>query len=85
MSDMPNKAALDRALDAARRNLSAEDAAKVERLSKDPRSLQQLTASLNAKDWAVVNRVLNDPEMLRKILGSTRGKNALHEFLRNIP
>lgn len=85
MSDMPNKAALDRAIDAARRNLSPEDAAKVERLAHSRNSLQNLTASMSEKDWVVVNRVLNDPDLLRKVLGSSKGKNALHEFLKNIP
>lgn len=81
MSDVPNKAAVDRAIAEAKRTLSPEDAAKMERLAKDSNSLQHLTASLSSKDWAVVNRVLNDPELLRKVLGSSRGKNALHEFL----
>jgi hypothetical protein len=40
---------------------------------------------MSEKDWVVVNRVLNDPDLLRKVLGSSKGKNALHEFLKNIP
>jgi len=85
MSDIPNKAALDRAIAAAKRSLSPEDAAKVERLAHGRDSLQNLTASLSEKDWAVVNRVLSDPDLLRKVLGSAKGKNALHEFLKNVP
>lgn len=85
MSDVPNKAAVDRAVDAARRNLSSEDAAKIERLARDRGALNQLTASLSPKDWAVVNQVLNDPNLLRRVLGSSQGKNALHEFLKKIP
>lgn len=85
MSDMPNKASLDRAVAEARRNLTAEDAAKIEQLAKNPASLKAMTSALSAKDWAVVNRVLNDPEMLKKVLGSSRGKNALHDFLKKMP
>ncbi|MBP3300583.1 MAG: hypothetical protein J6M34_03675 [Clostridia bacterium] len=85
MSDLPNKSAVDRAVAAARNNLSAEDAAKIQRLAQNRDALEKMTAGLSPKDWATVNRVLNDPEMLRKVLGSSRGKNALHEFLKKMP
>ena len=85
MSDLPNKAAVDRAVAAARNSLSPEDAAKIQRLSQNREALEKMTAGLSPKDWATVNRVLNDPEMLRKVLGSSRGKNALHDFLKKMP
>lgn len=85
MSDLPNQAAVDRAVAAARSNLSAEDAAKIRRLAQNREALEKMTEGLSPKDWAAVNRVLNDPEMLRKVLGSSRGKNALHEFLKKMP
>lgn len=85
MSDVPNRAAIARAVEAARRNLSPEDAAKIERLSRSRESLNGLTASMSPGEWATVNRVLNDPDLLRRVLGSSQGKNALHEFLKKIP
>ena len=85
MSDLPNKAAVDRAVAAARKTLSAEDAAKIEKLAQNREALNRMTSGLSPNDWATVNRVLNDPELLRKVLGSSRGKNALHEFLKKMP
>ena len=85
MPDRPNADAVARAVSAARRSLSPEDAAKIERLSCDRDSLQALTSQMSRKDWNAVNKVLNDPDLLRKVLASSQGKNALHGFLERIP
>lgn len=84
MSDIPNDAAVSRAVAAARGVLSAEDAAKIERLAGDPKSLKELTSKLSQRDWANVMRIVNDPELLKRVLSSTQGKNMLHDFLNKI-
>lgn len=85
MPDRPNGDAVARAVAAAKSALSAEDAAKIERLSRNKASLQSLTGGLSPKDWAAVQKVMSDPDLLRKVLSSSQGKNALHEFLKRIP
>ncbi len=84
MSDFPNDAAVSRAVAAARGALSAEDAAKLERLARNKDSLKGLTANLSERDWANVMRVINDPDLLKRVLASSQGKNMLHDFLKRI-
>lgn len=85
MSNVPNDAAVSRAVSAARNYLSAEDAAKIEKIAKNKEALQGLTSSLSNRDWANVMRVVNDPDLLRKILSSPQGKSVLHDLLKKIP
>lgn len=84
MSDFPNDASVSRAVAAARGVLSAEDAAKLERLARNKDSLKGLTSKLSERDWANVMRVINDPELLKKVLSSPHGKNMLHDFLNRL-
>ncbi len=84
MSDMPNDAAISRAVAAARGNLPPEDVAKIERLARNRDSLKGLTSGMSEKDWAAVMKVLNDPDLLRRIMASSQGKNALHDFLKRM-
>lgn len=85
MSDKPSPDAVARAVAAARATLSARDAEKLERLAKDRDSLNGLASSLSPSDWETVNKVLRDPQLLRRVLSSSKGKNALHEFLNRVP
>ncbi len=84
MSEFPNDAAVARAVAAARGSLSAEDAAKLERLARNKDSMKGLTSKLSERDWANVMRVINDPDLLKRVLSSSQGKNMLHEFLKRI-
>ena len=84
MSDFPNDAAVSRAVAAARGSLSAEDAAKLERLARNKDSLKGLTSKLSERDWNNVMRVINDPDLLKRVLSSSQGKNMLHDFLKGI-
>lgn len=85
MSDKPSPDAVARAVAAARATLSARDAEKLERLAGDRDSLNGLASSLSPSDWETVNKVLRDPQLLRRVLSSSKGKNALHEFLNRVP
>ena len=84
MSDFPNDAAVSRAVAAARGSLSAEDAAKLERLARNKDSLKGLTSKLSERDWNNVMRVITDPDLLKRVLSSSQGKNMLHDFLKGI-
>ncbi len=84
MSDLPNDASVARAVAAARGALSAEDAAKLERLARNKDSLKGLTSKLSERDWANVMRVINDPDLFKKVLSSPHGKNMLHDFLNRL-
>lgn len=84
MSDFPNDAAVSRAVAAAKGALSAEDAAKLERLARNKDSLKGLTSKLSERDWANIMRIINDPDLLKRVLSSTQGKHMLHDFLKKM-
>lgn len=84
MSDFPNDAAVSRAVAAAKGALSAEDAAKLERLARNKDSLKGLTSKLSERDWANIMRIINDPDLLKRVLSSTQGKHLLHDFLKKM-
>lgn len=84
MSDFPNDAAVSRAVAAAKGALSAEDAAKLERLARNKDSLKGLTSKLSERDWANVMRIINDPDLLKRVLSSSQGKHMLHDFLKKM-
>jgi len=84
MADMPNDAAVQRAVAAAKGALSPEDAAKLERFSRNKDSLRGLTSNLSQRDWAQITKVINDPVLLKRVLSSPQGKNMLHDFLKRV-
>ncbi len=84
MSDFPNDAAVSRAVAAAKGALSAEDAAKLERLARNKDSLKGLTSKLSERDWANVMRIINDPDLMKRVLSSSQGKHMLHDFLKRM-
>ena len=84
MSDFPNDTAVSRAVAAAKGALSAEDAAKLERLARNKDSLKGLTSKLSERDWANIMRIINDPDLLKRVLSSSQGKHMLHDFLKKM-
>lgn len=84
MSDFPNDAAVSRAVAAAKGALSAEDAAKLERIARNKESLKGMTSKLSERDWANIMRIINDPDLLKRVLSSSQGKHMLHDFLKRM-
>ena len=85
MANVPNKETIDQAMSAAKAYLSAADAAKLEKLAKNPEAIRNLTSGLSDRDWAHVLRVMNDPHLLKRVMTSSRGKEGLRGILDQIP